>query len=105
MNYRYEFIYNESNLDKLKAAGFEDVPGMRDYYYTKIELFQNTVDIHIIYINKETKLLTYRFNEEDYEYINLSKIHEMIARKITGLIERKVIVPTSRRETTERYRK
>ena len=105
MNYRYEFIDNESNLDKLKAAGFEDVPGFRDYYYNKIDMVGNKVDIHTIYINKETKLLSYRFNDEDYEYINLSKIHEMIARKITGLIERKVIAPTSRRETKERYRK
>lgn len=62
MNYRYEFIDNESNLDKLKAAGFEDVPGFRDYYYNKIELTENKLDIHTIYINKQTILLTYRIN-------------------------------------------
>lgn len=105
MNYRYEYIDNASNLDKLKAAGFEDHPGFRDYYYNKIEVFQNKVDIHTIYINKQTRLLTYRLNETDYEYINFSKIHEMIGRKITSLIERKVIAPTSRKETKERYKR
>lgn len=105
MNYRYEFIDNESNMDKLKAAGFEDVPGMRDYYYNKIDMTGNKMDIHTIYINKETRLLTYRVNEKDYEYINLLTIHDMIAGKITSLIDRKVIVPTRRKETKERYRR
>lgn len=105
MNYRYEFIYNEFNLDRLKSAGFEDIPGIRDYYYNKVEVMGSKVDIHTIYINKQTNLLTYRFNDKDYESFNLFEIHEMIARKIKNLIDTKLIVPTSRKETKERYRK
>ena len=105
MNYRYEFIDNESNLDILKAEGFEDIPGMLHYFYNKIDIHGNVLNVHTIYINKETRLLTYRLNENDYEYIDLANIHEMIARKIMKLIYTKVIVPTSRRETKERYRK
>ena len=102
---RYEFIYNEYNLDKLKSAGFEDLPGFRDYFYNKVEVIENKLDIHTIYINKQTNLLTYRHNDKDYESFNLFEINEMIARKINNLIDTKVIVPTTRKETKERYRR
>ena len=105
MKTRYEFINNFINVEKLVNAGFDDVKGMRDYFYTNVEVLGNKLNIHIIYINKQTNLLTYRLNENDYDYINLFEIHEMIARKITNLINTKVIVPTNRKETKERYKR
>lgn len=105
MKTRYEFVNNVYNVEKLVNAGFENVIGFRDYYYNKIDMIGNKLDIHTIYINKQTNLLTYRLNENDYEYIDLFEIHEMIARKIKNLIDTKVIVPTNRKETKERYKR
>ena len=105
MKTRYEFVNNVYNVEKLVNAGFDDVKGMRDYYYTKVEVEGNKLDIHIIYINKQTNLLTYRLNGTDYDEFELYEIHEMIARKITSLINTKVIVPTNRKEIKERYNK
>ena len=105
MKTRYEFINNFINVEKLVNAGFDDVKGMRDYFYTNVEVLGNKLNIHIIYINKQTNLLTYRLNENDYTEFELYEIHEMIARKITNLINTKVIVPTNRKETKERYKR
>lgn len=105
MKTRYEFVNNVYNVEKLVNAGFENVIGFRDYFYTNVEVLGNKVDIHTIYINKQTNLLTYRLNEKDYDYFNLFEINEMISRKITNLINTKVIIPTNRKETKERYKR
>ena len=105
MKTRYEFVNNVYNVEKLVNAGFENISGLRDYFYTNVEVIGNKLDIHIIYINKQTNLLTYRLNYDDYDEFELYEIHEMIARKITSLINTKVIVPTNRKETKERYKR
>lgn len=96
MKTRYEFVNNHHNLDRLLGLGFESIIGAKDYFYTKVDVNQAKVDIHIIYINKTTNLLTYRLNNDDYERIDLDKLHPMIARKLSSMIELGLIVPTTR---------
>ena len=105
MKPRYEFINNFINVEKLVNAGFENIIGVRDYFYTHVEVLGNKLNIHIIYINKQTNLLTYRLNENDYYEFELYELHPMIARKINNLVDTKVIVQTNRKEMKERYKR
>lgn len=106
MKRAYEFVANEVNIERLKNYGFDNLIGVRDYFYTKVEVEQTKVDIHIIYIDKTTNLLRYRLNNDDYERIELEKLHPMIARKLSSMIELGIIVPTTRTvEKVKGYRK
>lgn len=102
---RYEFISNPHTIADLNTFGFENTPGIPDYYFVQAESIKGGINVHILYINKTTNLLTYRLNNDDFDYLDIEKINPLIARKLLALIHAKMIKSTDRLTTDTRYKR
>ena len=94
---RYRFISNDQNIKRLENIGFMCLAGITNYYYTNHTVnIKGELDTHMIFIDKNTNLLTYVYNiTKSYDTFDLEEIEPLIAKKINQMFDNKLLEKVS----------
>ncbi|MDY0141677.1 MAG: hypothetical protein RBR97_07280 [Bacteroidales bacterium] len=94
---RYRFISNDENIKRLENIGFMCLMGITNYHYTNFTVnIKGELDTHMIFIDKQTNLLTYVYNiTKSYDTFDLEEIEPLVARKIKQMFDNKLLEKVS----------